>query len=608
RKACAYLRPCPYAIVVAPTGDAAAGDVNFSAEGGFPSAVSWLVQLSQDSTGVLTLRLRRVATFGGVPTNNTLVLTGLTLQDVVDWICSSTVASAAKEWRAQLVPGAGAYVPATNLAPSHIDVAGCSNGTPSTTLTVSSTADLAEGMLINDVAWAAGTYIKTKVNATTLTMSQNSIGASGPARIMEFYCETSDTNFFTDATAHSQFGNMLSIGNACPVVLAFKESYLAGFPTDKRDWMITAGGATDRPYGANIYHSSPGCRRTVESDAGIFMGGAPLKRGCIIFCSNWIGYVVNSSQNATGEDVDYRTIWLDKGHGCKSPYSIVFGNNWAGCWRDDGFWITDGERSAVISEAHFRLNEGVGVGELAYEALQCNNAAAADTDDYYMHASYDGGVLRLNYRVSAGVFATVSYDATLAIEKMGIAQMLRQDGSPFGWSTRCSYSWRSFAAGCGGAMGAVRKSDGLHLYQCDDKNDKTRGGLLQEFESTGAYLDGADPVVWDLYGPTDMAGKLRKSCLAGPITLLYKNTVSSGASGVTGTIYRNQARTASSTIAIPITPTTDIFTRKVVNTPLATRSPSELQELRLHGGALAAEQVFEITGGMFPVDTLDLVT
>jgi len=607
-----YLRPTPCAIVLAPTGELFAGDINYAVgeSPGTGGNHGYLVQIIQDTAGVMTLRLRLV-TLGAAaaPANSTLTLTNLTLQDVVDWIATNTVASTTHEWGGQLVPGTGALTAATNLAPTHIDVALCTWGAASpnvSTATPAGFADIAEGMKVNNANFPAGTYVKTKTDSTHVVMSANSTGA-GAAVDLEFYVDVGDDACFTDATAHSQFGNMRAYGNCIPVVLGLKQSYLDKFPTEKRDFVMTTAGPTQRPNAAHMFHTSPGGRYQADSAAGIFMGAAPLHSGCVAFYSNWIGWYRNERSGSTGEDQDFRMKWVSQGHGCKSPYSIVSGNNWVGCWRDDGFWIFDGNDARIISYDHFRVTTLGGVGDFAYEAGLCNAAAASDSNDYYMQAHYRDGRLLLNLRVSSGVGADYVYDASASLGKMGIAQMLDEEGNAFGWSCRCSYSWRSVSAGCLGAIGSVRKSDGLHLYQADDKNDKTNCGLVQEFETTTAYLDGADPVAWTLFTTTDLLGGMKKSALFSPLTMLYKNTVASGASGVTGTIYRNQARTASVPLVLGLTGT-DVFSRKALNLGLKAGSPGEVVEVKLIGGALAAERIFEITGMELPAEILDSLT
>jgi hypothetical protein len=605
-----YLRPCPDAIIIAPTAPngGTTRSINFSDDdASLVGANAYFVQLFQDSADVLVLRLRSVAMGGGAPATTAIALAGLTLQQVCDKISATTTASTGGEFAAQIVPGAAREALASNLAPTHIDRAGGTWLINSTLLTITNATHVAEGMKVNDPKWPANTYVKSK-SGNILTMSAQSTVAQAVAADVEFYADTGDDACFTDATAHSQFGNYRCWANCIPAILAWKQSYLDTFPTEKRDFMVTTSGPTQKPNAPHMFHTSPGGRYSAESDAGIFMGAAALRAGTAAFYSNWCGYWVNRTTGTVGADELYRMEWPDKGHGCKSPYSIVHGNGWVGCWRDDGFWIYDGEQSAVISLDHFAVTTLGGVGEFAYEAGLCNAAAASDTNDYYMHAEYFDGRLWLNYRVSAGVFATSCYDASTSVERSGIAQMLDDNGEPFGWSPRCSYSWRSFAAGCGGAITSVRKSDGIHLYQGDDKNDKTNCGLVQEFETTGAYVDGADPVQWTLFGPCDMPGGLKKSAVAEQLTFLYKNTVASGATGVTVTLYRDQARTKSVTFTLDLTTGSDFFSRKPKNPPIACRAPAEVCEVKITGGALAAERIFEISGIEIPANVLASVT
>lgn len=298
--------------------------------------------------------------------------------------------------------------------------------------------------------------------------------------------------------------------------------------------------------------------------------------------------------------------WIVQDFGCESPYSIVYGDGWAGCWTGRGYWIFDGEKSSFISLDHFRLTSEGTVGDFAYEAGLCKAAAAADSNDYYFEASYEEGRLWLSLRVSAGVGATYCYDASASQEGHGIYQMLKPDGTTYGWSSKLRYSWRSAGAGCLGAITGVRKSDGVHLYQSDDANDKTNCGLVQEFQTIAAYTDGADPVTWQLWFRCDLIGGLKKHSLHAPIVLMLKNTVSSGATGVSATIYRNQARTAGTGIVIPLSDT--IFGRKPIPPGFKAASAGEVTEIMLAGGSLTAERVFELVGIQVPADILESVT
>jgi hypothetical protein len=602
-----YLRPNPCSIVLAPIGSVANYDINGD-EDTTPPAASFLYTVQNNNT----LLLKKVV--GGVTTNVGIGLT-VGIQDVLDQINATTVASACGQWAAQAVPGSdidaapiGGRIP---WAPTESAVTLCATIINTKTITTTDPSGfmyVPEGAKINGAGIAAGAFVVSKQSNTSLTMSVNATATGGPVTLL-FYsdCGEGGAEIVTDGT----FGNIRAYSNAYFGVIGFDRQYLDSFPVAKGDFCLTSAGPTGKPYQNNLFHTKPGGRHSAEAAAGIFMGAAPINGGfggCVLFYSNWIGVCENRTQTSTAADADYHVRWIDKEHGCKSPYSIVHGNGWAGCWRDDGYWIFDGVSGKVISGDHYAVTTLGGVGEFAYEAALCNAAAASDTNDYYMHAHYRDGRLWINYRVSAGVFADACYDASTSIEGDGIAQMLDDQGQPFGWSPRCSYSWRSFAAGCGGAIGSVRKSDGLHLYQADDKNDKTNCGLLQEFESTGTYLDGADPVQWTFFGPCDMPGGLLKSAVADQVTFLYKNTVASGPTGVAVTIYRDQARTKSVTFALDLTTGSDFFSRKPKNPPIACRAPAEVCEMKITGGALAAERIFEVSGIKIPTNVLESVT
>lgn len=609
RHATGYLRQNPCAIIMAPWGSVSSGDINFTDDSAsLVGSIAWLVRVTLSTTGTRTLQYSKSA-FPGDPsaTANTLGLTSsLTLQAVVDSINSTGVGAAGGEWGAAIVPGADANAGADNIAPTSIDVANCARDGSATITTTEATwnfANAAEGMKVVGTGVTVGTYVKTKNSNTSVTLS--AAVTAGAAVTMTFHADTGDDDAGIISTAAR--GHMRAYGNCNPIPLAFKQAYLDLSPTDKRACMFTSGSPSQRPNAANLFHTSPGGRFQAESEAGIFQGGAPLHNGTVLFYSNRIGYYVNKRSGSTGEDADYRNDWVDLAHGCKSPYSIVFGNGWVGCWRDDGFWVFDGERQAIITGDVFDPNNGK--GELNYEAGLCNAAAAADTNDYYMHAHYRDGRLWLGYRVDASNSGVLCYDCSPSIEAAGIGQVLTAEGALYGWSARCQYSWRSFGTvGVKGAIGSARaSSSGVKLYQCDDLNDKTTGGLVQEFETTGTYTDGSGPVEWKLYTTQDMLGGMSKFGLGGLLTLLYRLTVSSGSATLTVVIYRNQQRTASTSYVIADT-AGDTFTRKVLNPKPNARSSGEVVEIYITGGSGSTERIFEMSGAEAVADVLESLT
>lgn len=608
RHATGYLRPNPCAIVLAPTGSVASGDRNAQDDdAALIDTVCFLLRISEDTSGNKTLRLRKTA-FAAVPTETTISLLGATsLQALCDTINATVVGGGGGEWAAQVVPGADYNAGSNQLAPTFIANGNCTLTINSPTISsTDSLAGIAEGMKINHANFAAGTYVKTKNANGTLTASANSSGNAGPVTV-NFYVDTGDDGIVTDGT----LGNMRSYGNSYPTIIGFKQSYLDAFPTDKRDFMVTTAGPTQRPNAANMFHTSPGGRFQAESEAGILMGGAPLHNGCVVFYSNRIGYWVNKRSGSTGEDADYRLDWIDFSHGCKSPYSIVFGNNWVGCWRDDGFWVFDGDKQAVISGDHFAPAADVtqSKGDFVYEAGLCNAAAAADSVDFYMHAHYRDGRIWLSLRVGASESATYCYDCSPGVEAAGLAQVLTPEGQPYGWSPRCHYSWRGFGTtGIKGAIGSANtSSSGVKLYQGDDTNDKTNCGLVQEFETTGTYTDGADVVQFSLYTTRDLLGGMKKFALGGQLTFLYRLTLSSGSSTLTVVVYRDQQRLASTSYVLPAT-ASDTFTRKVINPKMGARSAGEVIETYIAGGNDSTLRIFELSGIEAEADVLDSLT
>jgi len=607
-----YVRPTACALVVAPSGVTTSRDLN-ETDNATPGATLFMVQIREDTSGAKTLYLRKSSFGASVPTNTTIsLLSSTTLQTVVDTITAMTTASTGGEWVCQLVPGTNAAAPSDNLAATQISVGTCTTTLDSpnvSTVNSHDFANVAEGMLVYHANFPAGTYVKTKTSDTALVLSANATATAAGTATLEFYVNTGDDACFTDAAANSQNGNIRGYWNSYPVIIGFTQAYLDTFATAKRDFLVTTAGPTGVPNAANIFHTSPGGRHQLESAAGIIMGFAPLKRGCVVFCSERIGYYSNTRSGGTGADEDYRLEWIDFAHGCKSPYSIVYGNNWVGCWRDDGFWIFDGQEAAIISGDHF--DPGRQLGELVYEALQCANAAADDTNDYYMMAHYADGRLWLAYRyqeLGSTMAAMVCYDSSPSINASGLRQMLRSDGAPYGWSSRLTYTWRGFSFNeLLGAIGSVRDSGGLTLYVTDDTNDRTDCGLLMKFEVEDKWQDGSGTyIVPKFYGTMDFMGGLKKFALANNVTVLYKFTTSNGGASLLLSLYRNQVRTGGGTMSLGPSSATDVLSRVTRPAPLQTQSPGEILEWYLTLAAPASGDTdVELSGILVDADVLD---
>lgn len=587
-----YLRPNPCAVVIAPTGETVSRDLVGYGSDATPGSSAFAFRITL-AAGVQTLRMRYISPIpDAAPAETTVALAStLTIRDLVDTINATVVGGSGKEWAAQLVPGAPADAGADNLAPTHVTVANVTITNGSATVTATGTdpfANVAEGMVIDDTTnFAAGTYVKTKNSTSSLTMSA-AASATPAVGNASFYADTGDDALVSDGTK----GNVRVFGPSYPGVIGWRQSYLDTFDTRPRDVQVTSAGTTQKPYAANLFHASPGGRHTVDAAAGIGMGLGPLNSGCVLWYSKQTHILRNVRSAGTGEDEDYHVFPVDLAHGSLSPYAHISGNGWSGAFRDDGFFITDGDKAAIISRDVF--DPVTGRGDWNYEAKKCAAAAQADTNDYQFYAAYVDGRIWVNYRTGASSWATQCYDCSPSVDAVGIAQVLRPDGTPYGWSPPLHYSWRSLNAGTPGAIGAVRKSDGIHLYQADDRNDGTNCGLVQEFETTGTWTDGSAPVQFTIHTITDMVGGMAKFALTGLVTLLYR-FISTGSNTVTATIYRNQQRTASSTLALPRT-SGDFFTRKAVPAPLKARTAGEVLEIKLTGGANSGDEDFELSG------------
>lgn len=593
RSCLGYLRPGPCALILAPSGANVSRDLNGddSFNGG---AYFYTFRITPTD-----LELRE--TNGGATNTQTITLSGKSLQQVVDTINATTVASSGGEWVACLVPGVAGSTLATYLAPTTQDLSCTKNST--TTLTSAALfGDVAEGMKVSGTGIPAGTYVKSKASTSSLTLS--AAATDSLTSTLTFYTDTGDEA----VVLSSPTGNVRCFNGATFGIAAFKQSYLDTFDTNPRDLIMTGGGPTHAQYAANNFYVQVGSRRTLPIDAGVLMGGAPLKEGCVVFGSNRIYLLRNQRSGGSGEDADYRLIELELGRGCISPYSIVSGNGWVGCLTGDGFWVYDGERSAILSgDMLDKRSDGVYVGDWSYEAGVCAASAAKDGTDFGFFAHFRDGRLWCNYRTAGGGSCGIAcLDCSPSVESSGIAQLLRQDGSTYGWSARCTYSWRAAGYAQSGAIGSVQKSDKVHLYQCDNTNDKTTCGLVQEFETVGHYLESGSQVAWAVYTGVDLCEALSKKQLH-EVRLLY--VYSSDPADTTlemGITVAEFGAPSGSRVVAP-TLAAQNFTRKVLRPPANGRVTGDFVWLNIqpNGSPHASAGKFELFGIEADVVVLD---
>ena len=578
QRACvSYLRPNPNAIILAPTGYAASRDVNPADSDPVPSAAFFCVRVI---SGTLQLRVGNAGITG---TTSITIGASTTLRQVVDAI-NGTLGDVAngREWAAQIVPGVSEDIASNNLMLTYFTVAACTTAAGSPTMTTANNFnEVAVGMRVSGTNIPANTYVKSIESATSLTMTQNASGNIGGAAEFSVDAGNDDANLAASVT----LGNIWVLGGSWPLPLPFKKSYLDTLPTLKRDLSFTTGGPLDPPYAANSYVA--GNRRSAPGDVGISMGGAPLLDGALTCYSRGVGRLRNIRGGKTGEDGDYRNEVWAWGRGCISPYSIVHGNGWVGYLSDVGYVVSDGQNERVISLAVY--NPASKEGEWAYEIGQCKNAAETDGAGYYFMAHVAEGKLFVSYRRSASNITpahVMVYDFNGSLESVGLAQVLRPDGVPWGWSTPLTYSWRahSATAGIAGAIGSVRKSDGVYLYVCDDTNDKTTGGLLQRIEN-GTWTDGSARVTADGYLALDLHETFDK-VTAEQVQVMY---YAPGAAEQMK-FYRTATQAGGVTIALPVGASP--YRIETINLPLISRGLARQTQMLLHAlGGVGSTQV-----------------
>lgn len=483
RLAVMYCRRNPYAILFGPTGSAASRDQNKADTDKYDNNTVWCARVI---SGTLQLRVSDGTSSGSVTGTTSITIgSSVPLRKVVDDINATIGATTnGREWAAQLAPGVSEDITSDNLLLTYFTIAACTSS--GVTLTTSNSfANVAVGMKVTGSNIAANTYVKAIASATSLTLSVASTGdIAGTAG---FNVDFGDDG--VDASGGATLGNMRTLGNAWPIGLPFKKSYLDTLATLDRDVQFTTGGPLDPPYAGNSYVA--GNRRNADAAAGFAMGGAPLLNGAITCYSRAYGRLYNVRGGKTGEDADYRNEIQVWSHGCVSPYSIVYGNGWVGFLTDAGFVVTDGTTERIISLDVY--NPSTGTGEWAYEIGQCKNAAETNGSNYQFHAFVEAGKLYVSYRRTSNNTVPAHmmvYDFSASASSAGLAQVLRPDGTTWGWSTNLTYSWRahSAAGGVAGAIGSVRKSTGLYILTCDDTNDKTTCGLVQRIEN-GTWTD-----------------------------------------------------------------------------------------------------------------------
>jgi hypothetical protein len=278
---------------------------------------------------------------------------------------------------------------------------------------------------------------------------------SGPSGGMTLFGDSGDTaqhirSFGTSYPAAAFFASLRFIPDSASggVLKAYKGR-----------WFFTEGGPGLPSNLADSYIA--GNYRTGLESWGILMGFAPLLDGCLIFFSKAVVLFRNTKSGRSGLDDDYHPDDLFTNIGCIAWDSIAWGDGWAGCLTEQGYMVFDGTRGGIANISGDVWNPATQTGEWAYEIAQCSAATSADNDGAHFHAKVMGGRLYVTYRSDSGAAGGIAnrmlvYDFSLSSAGAGLAEVLRQDGSPWGWSTPMALTLS--------VLGEVRKSTGVARY------------------------------------------------------------------------------------------------------------------------------------------------
>ena len=476
-----YLKPNPCAIALCQHAVASGtvtprSDRNYDDNTIGSKTASFAVRDNETSgSQVLNLVLVEDSSYPSAPI---VLSSSVSVQDVVDQMLATTTATtttAIGDWKGQIVPGADSLATTDNLQLTQVFTKCKTNSNTSLTLVPGVLTNIAVGMVVQETNATGSAIVTTNIPNSGLTVT----AVSGATVTISGNASTTTAG----ATVYVKFG--WDMGDAVPGeyrvfgnsnfgVVHFNSAYRATYPTSKRSVLYTGANPGHARNAADNYYV--GNRRTLEERAGILMGIAPLLSGAVLPCSRGIGVIRNLRGGKSGEDNDYRAELLNQARGCISWGSVVSGNGWVGYLTSEGYVVTDGQEERIISRDVW--NATTRMGDWAYEISQCEAGANGDNDLGRFHASVLGGRIYCSFRSSATVTVPdrqLIYDFSSEAPSSGLAEVLRDDGSSFGWSCALTLT--------GSPACEVAKSDGIHRYLAiEDNAGATGDGRVDEFE------------------------------------------------------------------------------------------------------------------------------
>lgn len=412
------------------------------------------------------------------PSTGIVLDNATTLKSVCTTIMSSLAAATVltkTNWVAQIVPGANDQTTTDNIEYTQVYANFLTvNNNPTITVTTrgdggaGNVNNIKVGMLLEGSGIPAGTYVGSVNTGAGTVGLVNYAGAA--------------VNATATATASVRLGwdfgdvhpgEMRVFSCGYPTVLYFTKAYLDTLPTDYRAVDFTGADPGHPRDAANSWYVQN--TRSVPATAGYCMGGGQVKNAGVVYYSRGKAMLTNVRAGKTGLDADWTMQLVAGGRGAISP-SLVQGNGWVAALTPDGIEVTDDQGSRIISGELF--DAGQQTGNLAYEISQCRIAAITDTDGGYFNMQTSGSRLRISYRSSLSVTYPdryQDYDFSPSEGLYGLPEVLRSDGTPYGWSTPGRLKI--------GAMCEVQGSTAPHLYGMVDSNAGLGDGRVEEFET-----------------------------------------------------------------------------------------------------------------------------
>jgi hypothetical protein len=200
------------------------------------------------------------------------------------------------------------------------------------------------------------------------------------------------------------------------------------------------------------------------------------------------------------------------------------------------------------------------------------SSAAADTDDMRFHAHRFGHVLTIKYRSSSSVTVPDfehEYDFSEGAQSGGLAELLRPDGNPFGWSAPFRRA--------GEAMGEYRNSTGVVKLQAVEE------GRIDQIDT--GYRDNSTAISTALYTRMDDQGEIRKRKRERRFALKFKNPPGHV---MTVTHTRDRSRISATDYTMMNTGVLDVATQ-TKRIKLAGQAPGRVSEYAITGTRVSSD-------------------